>query len=175
MNIRSADAADVDCLARIWFQGWHDAHVSIVPAELTKLRTLESFGPRLRAGLVTFASSPILSAAQSASRCSRTRSCHRLYMAATSRGTGVAAELLADAETGSQRGVAMGWLACAIGNNRAARFYEKNGWRQSGTIINEAETERGPFPLEVWRYEKPLTPGQPAPPWPGRHSTARTA
>lgn len=50
----------------------------------------------------------------------------------------------------------MGWLACAIGNDRAARFYEKNGWRRAGTIINEADTERGPFPLEVWRYEKPL-------------------
>jgi len=59
------------------------------------------------------------------------------------------------------KGVAVGWLACAIGNNRAARFYEKNGWRRMGTIINQADTERGPFPLEVWRYEKPLTSGQP--------------
>ena len=51
-----------------------------------------------------------------------------------------------------------GWLACAIGNDRAARFYEKNGWRRTGTIVNDAETLQGPFPLEVWRYEKALRP-----------------
>ena len=49
------------------------------------------------------------------------------------------------------------WLACAIGNDRAARFYEKCGWTRMGTMINEAETSRGPFSLEVWRYEKQLS------------------
>jgi RimJ/RimL family protein N-acetyltransferase len=65
--------------------------------------------------------------------------------------------LLADAEARlSELGVETAWLACAIGNARAARFYEKCGWRRAGTMINHAETSSGTFPLEVWRYEKLL-------------------
>jgi RimJ/RimL family protein N-acetyltransferase len=55
------------------------------------------------------------------------------------------------------QGVETAWLACAIGNERAARFYEKCGWRRTGNMINYAETANGAFPLEVWRYEKVLT------------------
>jgi RimJ/RimL family protein N-acetyltransferase len=54
-------------------------------------------------------------------------------------------------------GVGTAWLACAIGNARAARFYEKCGWRRVGTMINHAETSNGTFLLEVWRYEKALS------------------
>jgi len=48
------------------------------------------------------------------------------------------------------------WLACAIGNERAARFYEKCGWRRVGKMINPLDTPDGVLPLEVWRYEKRL-------------------
>jgi len=66
--------------------------------------------------------------------------------------------LIADAEARlAARGVETAWLACAIGNERAAKFYEKRGWRRAGTMVNHAETSAGPFPLEVWRYEKSLT------------------
>ena len=154
MVIRPAGEADIDPLARIWFQGWHDAQVSLVPAELTALRTLESFGPRLRAGLRDVRVAGPLGGPVGFSML-KDEELYQLYVAPPSRGTGVAGALLADAEAQlAARGVTMGWLACAIGNNRAARFYEKHGWRQAGTIINDAETERGPFPLEVWRYEK---------------------
>jgi RimJ/RimL family protein N-acetyltransferase len=54
-------------------------------------------------------------------------------------------------------GVQTAWLACAIGNLRAARFYEKCGWTRVGTIVSRLETPEGIFPLEVWRYEKRLT------------------
>jgi hypothetical protein len=64
---------------------------------------------------------------------------------------------MADAEARlAARGVRTAWLACAIGNRRAARFYEKSGWRLVGTMINPCETTDGTFPLEVWRYEKAL-------------------
>lgn len=66
--------------------------------------------------------------------------------------------LIADAEARlAERGVETAWLACAIGNDRAAKFYEKRGWRRAGTMINQAETSAGIFPLETWRYEKSLT------------------
>jgi ribosomal protein S18 acetylase RimI-like enzyme len=82
---------------------------------------------------------------------------YQLFVSAEARGTGVAAALVADAEARLfEAGVKTAWLACAIGNERAARFYEKCGWHRVGTMINHAETSNGTFALEVWRYEKPL-------------------
>jgi len=83
---------------------------------------------------------------------------YQLYVSAQARGSGVAAALMADAEARlAASGVKTAWLACAIGNERAARFYEKCGWRRAGTFVSELETTNGIIPLEVWRYEKPLT------------------
>jgi len=65
--------------------------------------------------------------------------------------------LIADAEGRlRENGVETAWLACAIGNMRAARFYEKCGWQRLGTMMNPLETTEGIFSLEVWRYEKRL-------------------
>jgi GNAT superfamily N-acetyltransferase len=84
---------------------------------------------------------------------------YQLYVASQARGTGVAAALVADAESQLLKaGVHTAWLACAIGNNRAARFYEKCGWRRIRTMINVLDTPTGTFHLEVWRYEKALRP-----------------
>jgi GNAT superfamily N-acetyltransferase len=82
---------------------------------------------------------------------------YQLFVSAQSRGSGVAAALIADAEARlSATGAETAWLACAIGNERAARFYEKCGWHRAGTTMNQVETSNGTFPLEVWRYEKSL-------------------
>jgi GNAT superfamily N-acetyltransferase len=82
---------------------------------------------------------------------------YQLFVAAEARGSGVAAALIADAEMRLvAEGVETAWLACAIGNERAARFYEKCGWRRVGTMINPLDTPDGVLPLEVWRYEKRL-------------------
>jgi GNAT superfamily N-acetyltransferase len=84
---------------------------------------------------------------------------YQLYVSAESRGSGVAAALISDAEERLlQDGVKTAWLACAIGNERAARFYEKCRWQRVGKMINELATPNGIFPLEVWRYEKVLLP-----------------
>jgi GNAT superfamily N-acetyltransferase len=83
---------------------------------------------------------------------------YQLYVSAEARGTGIAAALLADGEIRmARKGVEIAWLACAIGNQRAARFYEKSGWRRVGNMINRLETATGIFPLEVWRYEKSVS------------------
>jgi hypothetical protein len=49
--VRLADASELDHLARIWHQGWHDAHAHIAPAGLVQARTLERFRERLAAAL----------------------------------------------------------------------------------------------------------------------------
>jgi ribosomal protein S18 acetylase RimI-like enzyme len=82
---------------------------------------------------------------------------YQLYVSSQARGSGAAAALVADAEARlAQSGVQTAWLACAIGNERAARFYEKCGWKRAGTMISQLDTKEGIFPLEVWRYEKVL-------------------
>ena len=43
MDVRTAEKGEIGHLARVWYDGWHEAHAQIVPTELTRLRTIESF------------------------------------------------------------------------------------------------------------------------------------
>lgn len=156
MRVRVAEISEIEPLAKIWYDGWRDAHAAIVPAELAQVRTLDSFRQRLRAALPnawTFgpAGAPV------GFYMLKGEELDQLFVAAESRGTGVAAMLIADAEERLRAsGVAVAWLACAIGNLRAARFYERCGWHLAGNVINTLETPNGTYRLEVWRYEKCL-------------------
>jgi len=156
INIRAAQPTEIDQLAQVWFDAWNDAHARIVPVELVRLRTLENFRERMQKKLpnVRVAGEP----GDPVGFCVvKGDELYQIFVAAKARGTAVAAALMADGEALlAQRGVETAWLACAIGNDRAARFYEKCGWRRTGTMTNEAETSEGTFLLEVWRYEKVL-------------------
>jgi GNAT superfamily N-acetyltransferase len=84
---------------------------------------------------------------------------YQLFVAREARGTGAAAALIADGETRlAACGFATVWLACAIGNDRAARFYEKCGWTRARTVVSRLETQAGAFEIKVWRYEKAVRP-----------------
>jgi len=154
--VRPARESEINQLAELWYQGWQDAHAAILPVELARLRTRESFAERLRAGLqavrvVGPPDNPVGFCMTKADEL------YQLFVSPDGRGRGVAALLEADAVSIlSRRGIKVAWLACAIGNHRAARFYEKAGWRCVGTVVSELETEAGMFPLEVWRFEKAL-------------------
>jgi len=154
MNVRAAEERDIDHLAKLWFNGWQDAHSKIVPAELARLRTLQSLKDRLRAALPSVrvvgpAGAPLGFCMVKGDEL------YQLYVSAQARGSGLAAALMADADAQFlANGVKTAWLACPIGNDRAARFYEKCGWHRVGTMTNHLETTEGAFLLEVWRYEK---------------------
>jgi GNAT superfamily N-acetyltransferase len=155
-DVRTAEEAEIDHLARLWYDGWQDAHARILPEQLARHRTLESFKHRLQSALPnTRVMGPI---GQPAGFCiTKSDELYQLYVSAHARGSGVAAALLADAEARlAGVGVGTAWLACAIGNERAAKFYEKHGWQRVGNMISQLEIPDGPFPLEVWRYEKHL-------------------
>jgi GNAT superfamily N-acetyltransferase len=156
MDVRPAEERDLDQLARVWHDGWHDAHAAILPVELTQLRTLDTFRDRLRAGLarVRVIGPP---GAPVGFCMLKDDELYQLFVAESSRGTGVAKALIADAEDRLRAlGFTTAWLACAIGNDRAARFYEKSGWHRAATVDYHAETPTGTLLLQVWRYEKPL-------------------
>jgi len=157
MHVRAADTSELDHLAQLWYDGWRDAHAAIVPADLTKLRTRDTFRPRLEAGLADIRVVGPLGTPVGFCML-RGDELYQLFVAAHARGTGAAAALMADAEARlAARGVRTTWLTCAIGNHRAARFYEKWGWRRVGSIVDTLDTTAGPFRLEVWRYQKDLT------------------
>lgn len=159
MRIRPADPCEVDTLARLWHDGWQDAHAKILPAALARIRTLGNFRERLQAALAHVRVGEVEGAA--AGFCIvEGDELYQLFVSPHARGTGLAAALVADAEARmATAGVGAAWLACAIGNQRAAHFYEKCGWRLAGNMINPLPTPDGVFELEVWRFEKRLGDG----------------
>ena len=154
MQVRRAKPDEVDRLARLWYDGWQDAHARIVPEALARTRTPDSFRERIEAALADLrvAGPP---GAPVGFCLTKGDELYQLYVAAEARGTGVAAALLEDAERLLRdRGFDVVWLACAIGNDRAARFYEKSGWRRAGVVSYEPAAADGTGTLNVWRYEK---------------------
>ena len=155
-TVRDAQPADLKPLAHLWWSGWRDGHDGLLPRALTRLRTLESFEDRMRAALPDVrVIGPV--GAPLGFHLLKDDELYQFYLAAEARGTGAAATLMADAEARLARaGVTTAWLACAIGNARASRFYEKAGWTLARIETVPTETSEGLFPLEVWRYEKRL-------------------
>ena len=156
MHLRNAGEADVDDLAKLWYDTWHETHAPLLPPELTRHRTLDSFRERLHSHLThtRVAGSPD----KPVGFCIvKGDELYQLFISPDVRGTGVAAELLADAEARLiAAGVETAWLACALGNWRAARFYEKFGWQRAGSMIYDAEASNGTMPIKVWRFQKSL-------------------
>jgi GNAT superfamily N-acetyltransferase len=156
MQVRPADPAEIDHLAQLWHDVWHGSHAHLAPPELVSLRTLQSFRDRLAVMLPDVcvagpAGAPLGLCALKGDEL------YQLFVSPEAHGSGVAAALIADAEARlAARGVALAWLACAVGNMRAARFYEKSGWRNAGTFVMQSETSNGPFPVDQWRFEKRL-------------------
>lgn len=155
-GIRPAEASDIDPLATLWHEGWNDGHAAVAPAGLIAARTRESFRARIAAALAdTFATEP--AGAPDGFFMLKGDELYQFYVARPARGSGLAASLMTAAEAQlARRGVATAWLHCAAGNNRAARFYEKAGWRNARTEPSRLETALGVFEIEVWRFEKRL-------------------
>lgn len=154
VDVRIALESETDRLGTIWYEAWQDGHAGLLPAELIETRTLESFRSRMRDNLPStrVAGPP---GAPLGFCTIREDELYQLFVAREGRGSGVAAALLSDGETRlAANGVEVAWLSCAIGNQRAARFYEKCGWQRTENIILPLETLRGTLELETWRYEK---------------------
>ncbi len=154
-TIRSATAADMPAVADLWHEGWHHAHAGHVPEGLTARRTLEAFHARTptRVGDTTVALSDrgvLLGFLMVA-----VDEVEQLFVGPTARGTGLAAELLTEAERQvAAAGHDEAWLAVVAGNARARRFYERSGWRDEGDLPYEVTAGGQVFVSPCRRYVK---------------------
>ncbi|GGL52073.1 GNAT family N-acetyltransferase [Wenxinia marina] len=155
-ELRPLTGAEIDATARMWASGWRDAHLTIVPEELARLRTLPDFRRRLADSVGDCLIAGAEGAPEGFVRLIGDE-LDQFYVAAALRGTGYAARLMAAAEDALRaRGVREAHLICTVGNDRAARFYAREGWRNAGVVNVRVETSEGPFPLDVWRFDKTL-------------------
>lgn len=154
MIIEPATDGDVAAIAALWHVGWHQGHAKIVPAALVTSRVLAEFiqrtGPRVAQTRVArqggaLAGFYMLDGDE----------LYQFYVDAAFQGQGVAGALMAHAETALAGRRA--WLACSVGNNRAAGFYNKAGWQRGAEVVYSVETATGSQDVTVWRFEKDLT------------------
>ena len=155
-DLRPATVDDVPGLARLWHDGWHEAHAAYTPPALTRLRSVEDFARRLRDALPdTRMAGPAL---RPLGFCAiRDDELYQLFVAPEARGTGLAGRLLADGEARlAARGVGMARLFVGLGNDRAARFYARHGWEETGNVEAQVDSSAGPFRLTLRGFAKRL-------------------
>ena len=158
LAVRRAAGTDLEVLADLWHRGWHDGHDGHVPDALTAVRTEASFHERMAerlgdtlvverdgevAGFVTVVGAEL----------------EQVYVAPAHRGSGVAPRLLVEGlAVVAARGHDRAWLAVAVGNARARRFYEREGWRDVAALDYQAQGPDGPIGSPCRRYERALPP-----------------
>ena len=128
--------AEDDCLAvaALWHECWHDGHAAIFPPEVVAQRTPESFAGRLAemmgTCLVAEGDGVVLGFGAVIGN-----EVDQLYVARSSRGTGLAGDLLQALELMLRRnGVTRPELECAVGNAPALAFCKKHGWQCVGVM-----------------------------------------
>ena len=154
--LRPARAEDVPALARLWHAGWHEAHAAYTPPALTALRTEEDFTRRLVALLpdtIMAGDDPALGFCAI-----RDDEIYQLYVAPEARSNGLASRLLSDGEARlAARGVGLARLDVGVENNRAARFYARQGWEETGSGEATVDSSVGPFRLRLRFFVKQVS------------------
>jgi len=155
--IRPATAADIPALARLWHAGWHEAHAAYTPPALTALRTEADFTRRLDHLL---ADTRMAGDDPALGFCTiRDDELYQLFVSPAARASGLAARLLADGEARlAARGVGMARLDVGLENHRAAKFYTRQGWQETGTGEAMVDSARGPFHLRLRFFVKQVVP-----------------
>ncbi|GEP38806.1 hypothetical protein NPS01_24690 [Nocardioides psychrotolerans] len=154
--LRPATPDDVEAVASIWDTGWHDGHDGHVPDELTAVRTPASFRTRT-ADRIAQTTLAVVDGAVAGFVTVVDAELEQVFVDRRHRGTGVAAALMAAglrrvAATGHERA----WLVAAVGNARARRFYEREGWVDEGVVDYAAEGPDGPILVPNHRYVRHL-------------------
>jgi len=151
--LRAASVEDVDAIAALWHHGWIDGHLGHVPEALHAHRRWEDFlrrvPPRIPITTVATLGRELIGFVTV-----QDDEIEQLYVAASARGGGIAAVLLRHGEQVIAGKHATAWLAVAVGNARARRFYARQGWSDAAALDYPAETATGPIAIPCRRYEK---------------------
>jgi GNAT superfamily N-acetyltransferase len=159
VELRPAVPEDAPAIAEVWHAGWGDGHRGLVPPALEAVRTRESFGPRA-ADRVPDTTVAVADSGVAGFVTVHGDEVEQVFVSATHRGSGIAADLLSDGEHRvAVAGHSEAWLAVVAGNDRARRFYERQGWTDAGPLDYQAETEDGRVPVPSRRYVKRLRLG----------------
>ncbi|MEL6642072.1 MAG: GNAT family N-acetyltransferase [Pseudomonadota bacterium] len=154
LTLRPIVPDDFGALAALWHRGWQIGHADIVPAGLFKFRYIAGFRTRIERDPTSFLIAERREAMVGFLRIVGAE-LDQFYVAPDQIGTGVAAPLMRAAEaTLAARGVVQAHLIASVGNDRAVRFYEKNGWTNRGVEMAEVTAGDGTFSLDVIRFEK---------------------
>ena len=156
IELRDATPADAGAIAALWHAAWMDGHDGVVPEEVKATRDPASFRVRTGRWISDFRVATVGPMLAGFYLC-KENEVNQFHIASQMRGSGFAATLMADAAAHLRaNGHRTIWLACAIGNDRARRFYEKVGWVLTGTQEVPLETATDPIPMTIWRFEKAL-------------------
>lgn len=154
--LRPAREEDVPDLARIWGEGWREAHLGNVPEPLVAARTPDSFRRRAL-DLVPRTTVAVVAGEVAGFVMIDADEVQQLYVGPRHRGAGTASALLAEGERRiAAEGHDRAWLAVVAGNLRARRFYERQGWRDEGAFEHQAPGPVQPIPVPAHRYVKDL-------------------
>jgi putative acetyltransferase len=135
--LRPATTDDVEAIAALFHEGWHDVHPGRVPDGLTARRTPEAFHERVTRRVAETDETTVadVDGAIAGFVMVSGDEAEQVYVDRRFRGTTVASLLLSEAE----RQIAAGghdvaWLAVVRGNDRAQAFYTRQGWVDEGDL-----------------------------------------
>ena len=154
--LRPASDTDVDRIAEVWHEGWHDGHAGNVPDGLTAARTLPAFTERVRHRVTDTDETTVAEVDGEVAGFLMVErdEVEQLFVARGHRGSGLATTLLREGERQvAEQGYAVAWLAVVTGNTRARRFYEREGWADAGDLPYVVEAGGEQFVSPCRRYE----------------------
>ncbi|MEJ8570262.1 GNAT family N-acetyltransferase [Microbaculum marinum] len=156
IRFRPACRDDVGTILDIWHEGWWDAHGAVAPDALRRHRARSDTAARIP-GILGRAAIAEVDGVAAGFVSVDGNEIVNIYVSRPFRGSGLAPKLLAEGErliaaTGARDCL----LWCAAGNERAYRFYLRQGWRDDGVHDHGASTPEGPVPLPCHRMVKEI-------------------
>jgi putative acetyltransferase len=135
--LRPATQDDVDAVAALFHQGWHDVHPGRVPDGLTQRRTPQAFHDRVaeRVAETTDTTVAEVDGVLAGFIMVSDDEAEQVYVERSFRGTTVGTLLLTEAERQiAAAGHDVAFLVVVRGNDRAQAFYARQGWVDEGDI-----------------------------------------
>lgn len=146
--------ADVEAVAALWHEGWHDGHGALVSEDVVIERTADIFSMRLRA-LMADSFVAVVDDTIAAFGALHDDEVDQFFVGRPFRGTGLAKLFLSVLEGAlAARGIEEVMIQCAAGNRRAHAFYAGAGYADTGIFDLPAWTSDGRisrFPTHIFR------------------------